>query len=152
MARLIRISEASALGLHVMVLMAGAREKPLPTGAAASRLGVSGAHLSKVLQRLGRAGLVKSIRGPEGGFTLAKKSGAISLLDVYEAIEGRCEKSACLFGAPACGGTRCILGGVLEKADGAMRAYLGNTTLADLAGIYKEGKSNGEEKKNHGHR
>ena len=147
MAKLIKVSEAASLALHAMVLMAAESLRPLSTAEIASRLVVSEAHLSKVLQRLGRAGLVKSLRGPRGGFVLARGSGAMTLRDVYEAIEGKCEPSGCLFGSPACGLKRCILSGVVEKVDGQLRRYLARTRLSDVAGVFA-GKGVREKKNN----
>jgi Rrf2 family protein len=147
MAKMIRISEAAALAMHVMVLMAAESRKPLATGKAAARLKVSGAHLSKVIQRLAKAGLVHSIRGPRGGFVLGKNPGKITLLDVYETIEGRHGASGCLFDAPGCGAPRCILGGLLKKVDAQLVGYLSGTKLSALADLYAG--DDGDEKKNH---
>lgn len=147
MAKMIRISEAAALAMHVMVLMTAQSRKPLTTGSAAARLHVSGAHLSKVLQRLARAGLVDSIRGPRGGFILGKSPGRITLLDVYETIEGRHDVEGCLFDAPGCGAPRCILGGLLEKVDAQLTAYLSGTKLSALADLYAGDK--GDETEDH---
>ncbi|MEI6633507.1 MAG: Rrf2 family transcriptional regulator [Chlamydiota bacterium] len=147
MAKMIRISEAAALAMHVMVLMAAESRKPLSTGRAAARLKASGAHLSKVLQRLAKAGLVNSIRGPRGGFILSKSPGKITLLDVYETIEGRHCASGCLFDAPGCGAPRCILGGLLKKVNAQLVGYLSGTKLSALADLYAG--DNGDEKKHH---
>lgn len=45
-------------------------------------------YLFKVLQQLVRAGILDSVRGPHGGFCLARPSDKISMLDVVEAVEG----------------------------------------------------------------
>ena len=70
MADLIRMSEATALGLHTMAAVAR-RDEPTPAAQIAEELHASEAHLSKVLQRLVRGGLLRSKRGPFGGYTLA---------------------------------------------------------------------------------
>ena len=147
MAQMLRISEAAALAMHAVVLMAAASKRPLAVGRAARRLDVSGAHLSKVLQRLAKAGLVDSVRGPRGGFILAKKPGRITLLEVYEAIEGRREKSECLFDGRGCGVPRCILGGLLGKVDAQIGRYLAATRISSLADLYAG--DNGDEETHH---
>jgi Rrf2 family protein len=147
MAKMLRISEAAALAMHAVVLMAADSKRPMAVGRAARRLNVSGAHLSKVLQRLSKAGLADSIRGPHGGFILAKSPGRITLLEVYEAIEGRREQSGCLFDGPGCGAPRCILGGLLERVDAQIGRYLSATRISSLADLYAG--DDGDEEKHH---
>ena len=65
MAELVRMSEATAIGLHAMIVLARA-DQPLSATAAAENLEVSIAHLSKVLQTLVRSGLLEARRGPNG--------------------------------------------------------------------------------------
>ena len=113
MSSILKISEAAALALHSMVFLAANPDKPVPTKEVASELHISEAHLSKVFQRLAKAGLVKSTRGPKGGFVLAKPREEVSLLDVYESIDGKFTPSTCLFDTPIYSGENCILGGLL---------------------------------------
>jgi Rrf2 family protein len=136
------MSEAAALALHAMVLIAARHGGLVSTKCAAEELGVSEAHLSKVLQRLAKDGLVISERGREGGFMLGKPAERTLLLDIYESIEGKCAESRCLFTAPVCGGGECILGGIIEDVDGQLRRYLAGTKLSELAGIYTRKKGN----------
>jgi len=147
MARMVRISDAAALAMHTMVLMAAEPGRALATGKAAARLNVSGAHLSKVLQRLAKAGLVSSVRGPRGGVVLAKSPKRITLLDVYETIEGPHTACGCLLDAPGCGAPRCILGDLLAKVDAQLVGYLSRARLSALAGIYAKERG-GEEENN----
>lgn len=50
-------------------------------------------YLEQIFQRLRRARLVHGKRGPGGGYTLARASGDITLLDIVEAVEGEIEGS-----------------------------------------------------------
>ena len=136
MAQIVKISDAASLALHTMALLAVKRPTKLTTGQIARTLKVSEAHLSKVLQRLTKVGLVSSIRGPKGGFVMAKPCDQITLLDVFEAIEGALENSSCLFGEPVCVG-RCILGDLIDKINSNVSAYLSNTTLDKLSKSFK---------------
>ena len=136
MANVVKISEAASLGLHTMVLLAGEPGRRLATREIAGRLGASEAHLAKVLQRLARAGLVESTRGPRGGFILVENRGNATLLEVYEAVDGPLVETDCLLGSPACGGEGCILGGLLETANREVREYLANTRLSELTSVY----------------
>jgi len=135
MGGLLRVSEAASLALHSMALLAGSSEGPVSTHEMAERLGVSEAHLSKVLQRLAKAGLVRSTRGPGGGFRLTKRSSRISLLEIYEAIEGRLTSSECLLGRKVCGGGGCIFGDVLRSVSRQIREYLSRTRLSQFSDL-----------------
>ena len=134
MAKLLRISDAATLALHTMALLASAEPDRLCVREVADRLSASRAHLSKVLQRLAKAGLVTSIRGPRGGFSLARPAEEITLLEAYEAIDGRLEDSTCLLGAPVCSGNSCLLGDLVETVNLHVRVRLAGTRLRDVAG------------------
>lgn len=134
MSSLIKISEAASLAFHTMVILAGECEGPLSAHEIAISLNVSEAHLAKVLQRLGREGLVRSRRGPRGGFTLGRPAEEISLLAVYEATEGPLESKDCLLSQRVCR-DQCLLGDLLREVDDKVRKYLTNTKLSDLSTI-----------------
>ena len=132
----LRISEAASLAMHTMALLAAYPDQALATRDMASSLRVSEAHLAKVMQRLGRAGLVNSFRGPKGGFSLAKPGDQITLLDVFQAVEGPLQPPGCLLGKPACQGD-CILGGLLSRIGQEVRDYFSRTRLSDLNGSFQ---------------
>ncbi len=102
------------------------------THGVAIALGVSEAHLAKVMQRLTRAGLVNSVRGPKGGFVPAKSPDNVTLLAIFEAIEGPFEPKGCLLKKPVCNGVDCILGRLLGNVNREISDYLANTKLSDV--------------------
>ncbi|MBM3472172.1 MAG: Rrf2 family transcriptional regulator [Armatimonadetes bacterium] len=129
----LRVSEATSLALHAMALLAQNGRHSLSCNDMASTLSVSEAHLSKVLQRLGKQGFVSSTRGPKGGFRLARSAAEVSLLDVYEAIDGPAHFGNCLFEQPVCEDhTKCIMGDLLSSVDQEVMRYLQRTKLTDL--------------------
>ena len=89
---------------------------------------------AKIFQSLVKARLVKSNRGTGGGFTLLKEPGAITVLEVIEAIEGKIAFQRCLGeDEPKCehfGG--CALCGLFEQAQDRVTEIFSRTTLADL--------------------
>ena len=136
MASAFNVSEAASLALHATVLLACSPGKVLSTAKMASILKASEAHLSKVVQRLRQAGLLRSVRGPKGGFGLARPAHSVSLLQVYEAIEGRLRKRKCVFGKPICGNNGCIMGGLTASVDKQVRGYLSETSLAKVKKVF----------------
>ncbi len=60
------------------------------------------AYLSKLLQNLARKGFLKSYRGQEGGFVLARQARDITLLEIIEAVEGRIYFNECLIEKGLC--------------------------------------------------
>ena len=133
---ILNISEAASLGIHALAYLSRRHgEAPVTTASIAAAYGVSEAHLSKVFQRLGKAGLVKSVRGPHGGFRLARAPGKITLREVYEALDGPLGRNHCLLGKPKCGLESCVLGSLLTDVDQRVSAYLTGTTLAEIAAL-----------------
>ena len=136
MIHILRISYAASLAFHADVLLARFPDKALSVGFIASVLKVSEAHLSKVMQRLVKAGLVKSVRGPKGGYKSDSDPENTTLLEVFEAIEGPLPKNDCILGTPICQGDSCVLGNLHEIINNEVSRYLTETKLADLIQIY----------------
>ncbi|MCK5247801.1 Rrf2 family transcriptional regulator [Candidatus Bipolaricaulota bacterium] len=128
MANLLKLSEATALALHTMVII-GKHETPVSASPMAEQLCASEAHIFKVLQQLVRAGLLRSKRGPHGGYVLARPADEITLMDVYEVFEGPMRKDGCLFGKPACSRLDCILGNLVEDVRMKVVNHFASTTL-----------------------
>ena len=110
MADIIKISDATALALHSMVHLAIKPKGRSTTTEIAALFEASRHHLAKVHQRLTKAGLMISNRGPAGGVTLAKDPEEITLLEIYEVMEGSMLCNPCLFGKDKCPRTDCVLG------------------------------------------
>ncbi len=132
----LRISEAAAIALHAMTFLAADPGGRHAVREIAESLHVSEAHLAKVLQRLTKVRLVTSVRGPGGGYTLARSREEITLLDIVEAIEGPLDPVDCIMPTRTCTGGTCILGDLLETINRRVREYLSATNLDELAGIY----------------
>jgi len=137
MSSVLRVSDAATLALHTAVLLADRTDGPLTTKEIASTFVISEAHLAKVLQRLAKAGIVSSGRGPKGGFVLGKRADRTTLLEVYEAIEGPLTDSDCLLGVPICGGSNCILGRLIKNLNAQVRECLSNTRLSETTSAFK---------------
>ena len=135
---LLKVSEATSLALHAMVYLAAKSEGLISAGDIASELKVSEAHLAKVLQRLAKAGLVESTRGPKGGFKLGRSPHEIALIDVYKVIEGPIPHEECLLGTKVCNGNECIFEGLIGAVNEMFADHLKSKTLSHLTGVFAE--------------
>ncbi len=134
MADIIKISDATALALHSMVHLAIHPDTPMTATEIAENFEASKHHLAKVHQRLTKVGFLSSQRGPGGGVVLAKDPVEITLLEIYEAMEGPMEcLRPCLFGKDTCPRGDCILSEFLPGLARQVRDYFEQTTLAQLA-------------------
>ena len=89
----------------------------------------------KILQRLGKAGFVRSRMGSRGGFELAQAPDQISLLNVLEAIQGPVTVRRCVLGVNTCARRgACPVAAQLVKLQDNMTAFLSNMTVAEIAG------------------
>jgi Rrf2 family protein len=136
MPSLIRLSEASVLGLHLMTRLAAEPGATVSVAGLAGDCGSSPAHLAKVCQRLSRRGLLKTVRGKAGGFRLAQRPERIRLVQVIEGLEGPLRADGCLLKKSRCGHAgdpACIFGPRLDRIQKDIVAYFRATRLSSLA-------------------
>ena len=87
----------------------------------------------KMLQPLVRAGILRSARGPGGGFTFGRDPSSISLMDVITAIEDNPRFEECILGAGGCDHRRpCPLHARWEPIQRAMRDMFESFSIADM--------------------
>ncbi len=90
--------------------------------------------LTKILQKLTQAGLLASLRGPNGGVLLARPAGRITLLDLVLAIDGPALFQECILGLPGCGSQEpCPLHQAWATERERLHMLFEAHTLADLA-------------------
>ena len=136
MKTILKMSHEVSLAFHTTALLASNSAKQLSNKHIASELRVSEAHPAKVLKRLSKVGFVKSNRGPKGGFMLGKTSDKISLLDVFEAIDGPYISQYCILGTPICCENNCIFSDLLKSVERQVYDYLSETKLSDASNIF----------------
>ena len=89
--------------------------------------------LQKILQRFVKSGIVKSHRGAQGGFSLAKEAADITVLDVVEVMQGPVVMNRCLVGKDGCPrAPKCPLKKGWINMEEQLAAYMGSITLQDL--------------------
>ena len=72
-----------------ILLLIGASESPIKSHELSQKLDVSDSYLKKIIRQLVVAGLITSEAGKKGGVCLSRKPDKITLLDIFEAIEGK---------------------------------------------------------------
>jgi len=128
MSKIFSLSEASSIAIHSMVLIARAKNG-INVVKITEFTGFSKNHIAKVLQRLVKSDMLKSVRGPSGGFSLKKRPAEYTLLDIYEAIEGPIEETDCPLAYNVCNYDQCIMGNVINKMTAEFKKFLKKQTL-----------------------
>src|SRR5947209_4013465 len=131
-----RLSSATVHALRGLAYLARHGDGRLVSAAViAGAEGLSEGFLLKALKPLAGAGVLHSVRGPGGGYRLARPAKAITLLDVVEAVEGPVRGEAPPVSDTAAGRRLdARLQAVCERAAEVTRRRLRRVSLADLAG------------------
>ena len=110
-------------------------------GEISERQGISLAYLEQLFARLRRAGLVESVRGPGGGYRLARPAAEITVAEIMTAVDERLNAMGCE-GAigEGCGGgeAQCLTHDLWERLSAHVHVFLARTTLADVVGAKLE--------------
>lgn len=130
MGKIFAMSEAASIAIHSMVLIARS-ENGINAVRIAEITGFSKNHISKVLQRLVKNDMLKSVRGPSGGFSLKKAPQRITLLNIYESIEGPLEILDCPLANEICNFDRCIMGNIANNLTIEFKKFLKRQTLRE---------------------
>src|SRR5207248_1806664 len=84
-----KLSRTACYAIHAVVFMAGQGANQIIIGhRAAKTLSIPEGFLLRILVALSRAQILWSVKGPNGGYRLARPAREITLLDVVEAVEG----------------------------------------------------------------
>jgi Rrf2 family protein len=130
MSKIVHFSEAASIALHSMIIIA--KSKHLITiHEIADKTGASRNHIAKISQGLVKKNFLKSTRGPSGGFVLKKPPEKITLLEIYECVEGEIEIEGCPSDKPLCPFQLCLMGNIIQKVTTEIKAYLKSHTLKD---------------------
>ena len=100
----------------------------------AAREDIPAKYLPSIIRTLARAGLIRTLRGNQGGVTLARPPEEINLREVIEAVEGPISLVPCMRGPKQCAHEDdCAFRPVCEGLQHTMVSQLENTTFGDLA-------------------
>lgn len=127
-----QLTRASQYAIHALVFMAAQKEnRPIASHIAAQAQGIPERFLLKVLLPLVSAGLLRSVKGPNGGYRLAKTPKEITLLDIVEAVDGPIQSQVPFEGTNGLGDR---LDEIIAQANDAVRKQFKKHRLADLVG------------------
>lgn len=136
---ILKVSDAVGIGIHTVIILASSPNQLFMNKEIASMLDVSENHLAKIFQRLAKDGIVKSLRGPKGGFRINENFEEFTLLQIYEAIDGPIITNNCLLSKQFCD-NGCLLGDFIISINRQITEYLSNTTLLELTQKANNGK------------
>ena len=125
-------TQTSEYALRAVAWMAGGPEQVFTTGEIAEGTKVPSSYLSKVLQTLARAGIVRSQRGLGGGFSLARRPEELTVLEVIESVDPLPRIEHCPLGSDCHAEGLCKLHAALDEAMSLVEDCLRKATIASL--------------------
>jgi len=132
MSKIFNISEASSIAIHSLAIIAKSKRQ-INASEITELTNFSKNHLAKILQLLVKNNYLRSIRGPRGGFVINKNSKEITLLEIYELVEGSLEQSKCNIHNGVCQFNYCIFGNFGERFTNEFKDYLKNKTIYEVS-------------------
>lgn len=118
----------------VLDLALHARERPVTLVSIAQCQGISLSYLEQLFSRLRRSGLVESVRGPGGGYRLARAAADITLADVVRAVDEDLDASHCGGRRDCHAGGQCLTHDLWDDLSSRIHGFLGGISLADFIG------------------
>ncbi len=114
-------------------------EEPVFLKNIAKKQQISLSYLEHLVTPLISGGIIRSIKGPRGGITLAKKPGDIKLIDVTRLLEGSLAPVECIDNPEICDrSAQCVTRDLWGEMKAAMNGVLEATTLQDLVDRQKK--------------
>jgi len=116
-------------------LASNSKGQPVALADIAERQEISLSYLEQLFAKLRKGGLVKSVRGPGGGYLLAHPVEASRISDIILAVDEPIRATRCAPGSPAgcrSNKTRCLTHDLWEELGNQIHLYLSSVTLADV--------------------
>lgn len=131
---MLKLSTKGQYGVRAMFEVArGYPGNPVTIREVAEKQDVSVAYLEQILNKLRRAGLIKSVKGPGGGYLLTRKPDEITIASILKELEGPVAITSCLDPDEGCSRVEGCVTHLLWRSLGAkIEAFLETITLRDL--------------------
>lgn len=129
-----KLTARGQCAMRAMVELAMHGDKRLPVKVIAKRQDLSVRYLEQIMAALKKAGLVNSIKGPTGGYTLELQAESISMARIIFAVEGR----NAFYQNSKRDALDMILDAHWAQVDQTIDQYLGQVSLMDIVKSLKE--------------
>jgi len=114
--------------------------KPVTLAAISERQSISLSYLEQLFSRLRRQGLVTSVRGPGGGYKLAKNFAEISVAEIINAVDEQIDATQCGGHENCHDEGRCMTHDLWATLNSKILDYLDGISLADMVASQKSGR------------
>lgn len=134
-------SKKSRYGLRALIdLSVYSKESHVALAAIAERNSISPQYLEQVFAALRKAGIIKSVKGPQGGYLLAKPATKISVAEILRALEGDylIEEEDVEGAEDGRAAAQAVQSEVIERLNRGLQDILENLFLSDLEQKYQE--------------
>ena len=136
-----KVTRSSSYALHALMYMVRhSTQLPATTATIAKAEGIPSDYLAKIFQQLVKARFVQAVRGKSRGYVFARPPEQISLLELFEVIEGRTLFDDCPLRHCECNGTpeNCRIFSVWTDATRQIKELLAQTSVAAAAWSHPE--------------
>ena len=135
-----RFAVTAMLDLAIHEAKGAADSKPVTLAAISERQDISLSYLEQLFSKLRRQGLVKSIRGPGGGYNLAKAYADISVAEIINAVDEQIDATQCGGNENCRDEGRCMTHDLWTALNSKILEYLAGVTLADMVASQTNGQ------------
>ena len=130
---MLRLSTKGQYGVRAMFEIAnGYPDKPVTIKEISEKQAVSVAYLEQILNKLRNGGLIKSIKGPGGGYILSKKPENISISAILKELEGPVAITSCQTEEGCIRVDGCVTYALWKSLGEKIEGFLDTVTLKDL--------------------
>lgn len=142
-----KVSTKGQYGIRAMFDLATYYGKgPVPISKIAAHQGVSIAYLEQLFSVLRKAGVIESVRGAQGGFTLTKRPEEITLGDILIPLEGQLAPVKCVSHNEECESiSKCPSWIIWKKLNDRINGVLDSITLGDILNEYEAAEKSAAE-------
>ncbi|MDI9519602.1 MAG: Rrf2 family transcriptional regulator [Bacillota bacterium] len=128
-----KLTSKTRYAMRAMVFLAECGESAPQPLSRIAQCGMPVNYLEQLLGTLRKHGLVRTVRGNQGGYLLARSAGDITLLDIITAVEGPIKKSLCYTNTGVCSKQEnCGVNKAWEKVTSGIEQVINRVSLSDM--------------------